>query len=553
MAQREDGAGTGGAWADAARAGAGGTARAGAGRSTGDGALDDAPDTRLTDLLRSPVSPASSIPTASPASPASAAYPALRELRRRHHPAVLAYARLCAASESGARRLAAETFATAARETARGADPAVPLRHRLLLLTARLATAWAHDERSTGVDPGLLLVLHASGLPDGPAPPLLPAFRSLPTRDQGLIWYGVLEQEPQQRTAAYLGLSRTDVAYGIPQALKALSQACLRHRLAASDDPRCADFRRLIEEAVRPDGPRHSGDLDAHMARCPHCTAAFEDLRALRDTPRQTLAEGLLPWSGTAYLRAEEPPPVPEPSGVGANWPPRRRVLLASAALGVALTPLLVFLLVPDRKGGQEPTAATPAPPPVTVTATVPVTPSPSLSPAPSRSTDSPPPGRTSPHPTAPVPAPTGHPSAPGPTPAPPGTAFAQVVNLATGRCLDIRDGDPEQGNDVVTAPCSGAATQRWRVDGRLGVVRSAADDSLCLDSRGATDRGVGVWGCDSVHGDHGDNLRFTVAPDGTIRPCIATGAAVTPAGRYGVSLEPLDGSRAQRWRAGAA
>ncbi|MGW1166532.1 RICIN domain-containing protein [Streptomyces sp. NPDC002550] len=520
-------------------AGAGGTEAGGTGPGvTGTGGeYEAAPDARLAELLRSPT---------------ATAYPALQELRRRHHPAVLAYARLCAAGESAARRLAAEVFTTAARETARGVDPAVPLRHRLLLLAARLAAGWARDERSAGVDPGLLLVLNASGLPEGPTPPLLPAFRSLPSRIQGLIWYGVLEAEPQASTAAFLGLSGVDVAYGTPQALKALAQACLRDRLAASDDPRCADFRRLIEEAVRPDGPRRSPDLDAHMARCPHCTAAFEDLRALRDAPRQTLAEGLLPWSGTAYIRAGEPPAAPGPAAVRPSWPPRRRLLLASAALGVALTPLLVFALTPAHTDDQQPTAATPTPPPVTVTATVSVTPSPSPSPTSSPSAGSPSP---TPSPSRPATHPprTRKPTAtPTPSFAPPGTLFAQVVNLATGRCLDIRDGDLSQGNDVITAPCSSADTQRWRFDTYLGVLRSGADDTFCLDSRGSTDRGLGIWTCDSVYGGNGDNLRFTIDPDGTIRPDIAIETAVTPDGGYGVSLQPLDDSAEQRWRAGA-
>ncbi|MEV6834846.1 RICIN domain-containing protein [Streptomyces sp. NPDC051133] len=508
-----------------------------------DGGHEDTPDARLTELLRTRT------PTA---------YPALQELRRRHQPAVLAYARLCAASESVARRLTAEAFTTVARETARGVEPGVPLRHRLLLVTAARTATWARDERSTGVDPGLLLVLDAAGLPEGPTPPLLTAFQALPSRTQGLLWYGVLEREPQERTAAHLGLSSADVAHGIPQALKALSRSCLTHRLAASDDPRCADFRRLIEEAVRPDAPRYSPDLDAHMAGCPHCTAAVEDLRALRDTPRQTLAEGLLPWHGTAYLRRSEPP---RPLAGGAlsdqaPWPPARRLLLVSAALGVALVPLLVFLLTPAHSSdGQQRTAATPAPPPVTVTATVSVTPSPSASPSaspsPSPSSEPPRPARTSHRPATPPPRRTT--PAPTPPPAPPGTSFAQVVNLATGRCLDIRDGDLDQGNDVVTAPCSSSPTQRWRYDTRLGVLRSAADDDFCLDSRGSVDRGVGIWGCDSVYGDNGDNLRFTVDPDGTIRPDIAIETAVTPDGRYGVALRPLDGGQEQRWRAGAA
>ncbi|MGW5373286.1 ricin-type beta-trefoil lectin domain protein, partial [Streptomyces sp. NPDC004011] len=340
-----------------------------------DTGLADAPDARLTALLRAPS------PTA---------YPALQELRRRHHPAVLAYARLCTASESAARRLAAETLTAAARETARGREPSVPLRHQLLLLTARLAASWASDERSAGVDTGLLLVLNTSGAPDGPTPPFLPAFQTLPSRAQGLIWYGVLEAGPVERTAAYLGLSRVDVHHDTPQAVQTLAQALLRHRLAGSDDPRCADFRRLIEEAVRPGTPRRSADLDAHRARCPHCSAAVEELTALRDAPRQTLAEGLLPWHGTSYLRVSGPAPAaaPGPRAAARTRPPGRHYLLASTALGVALAPLLVFLLTPSGSADRQAAAVTPAPPPVTVTATVSLSPTPA--PAPSRTTESP-------------------------------------------------------------------------------------------------------------------------------------------------------------------
>ncbi|WP_333773870.1 RICIN domain-containing protein [Streptomyces sp. IBSBF 3136] len=471
----------------------------------GDG-LAQAPDTRLTELLRAPT---------------PVAYPALQELRRRHHPAVLAHARLLTASESAARRLTAETFTTAARETARGTEPTVPLRHHLLLLAARLAAGWARDERSAGVRPGLLLVLNSTGLPEGPTPALLPAFQTLPSRAQGLLWYGVLEEEPVERTAAFLGLGPADVAHGAPQALKALAQACLRLRLAASDDPRCADFRRLIEEAVRQDGARPSPDLDAHQARCPYCTAASEDLTALRDRPRQTLAEGLLPWDGASYLRRSEPVAVAQASPPTEYRPGRRRYLLASAALGVALVPLLVFLLSAPDGSGRQPVAA---------------------SPSPSRTSHRP----TTPPPRRPAPSPT-------PTFSAPGSGYAEVVNLATGRCLDIRDGDLYEGNDVVTAPCDSTASQRWRVDTGLGVLRSAADSDFCLDSRGSTDRGVGIWSCDSVYGRNGRNLRFTVDPDGTIRPEIAIETALTPDGGDGLALDPLDGSPAQRWRAGAA
>lgn len=489
-------------------------------------------DAHLTDRLR--------------AAPA-VAYPALRALRARHHPAVLAYARRCTTGEPAARRLADEAFTLAARETARGTDPGGPWRHRLLLLAGRAAAGWAADDRAGGLDAALLLVLNTTG-PGGPVPPLLAAFRSLPSVTQGLVWYDVVECESAGRTATLLGLSPQDVVYGTGPALQSLAQACLRHRLAASDDPRCGDFRRLIEQSVRPDGPRHSPDLDAHMTHCPHCAAAYGEQCALRDTPRAALAEGLLPWGGTSYVRHER-----EPAGAArtAARRPNRRAVLVSAALGIALVPLLVLLAVlddpPDKDtAGAVVTGPPTAPPPVTVTATVsvsaapgPASPSPSPSPSPSRT-------RT---PAAPRPAPT-----PSPSPVrPPGAAYAQVVNAATGRCLEVA-GDLADGTDVVTVPCSASPSQRWRVDSARGVLQSSADPAFCLDSRGSVDNGVGVWSCASVEGRNGRNLMFTVDGDGTIRPAIAILTALTANGAGGLSFEPLDeGSADQVWRAGAA
>ncbi|MEV7388270.1 RICIN domain-containing protein [Streptomyces sp. NPDC091215] len=490
---------------------------------------DNSPsDARLTELLRAP---------------SATAYPALQELRTRHHPAVLAYARLCTTGDAAARRLTAEAFTTAARDIAHGAEPVVPLRHHLLLLTARLAADWSRDERSATLDPTLLLVLNSAGGPDGPTPPLLPAFQSLPSRAQGLIWYDVVDREPRALTVAHLGLTPEDVRHGTPPALHSLAQACLRTRLAASDDPRCADFRRLIEESVRPGSPRHSADLHAHMAHCPHCTAAFEDLTALRDTPREALAEGLLPWAGTAYVRHEVPTAPPaDPRPPHRRRTPSRRLLLTSTALGAALIPLLLYLLTRPDAHGRTATAATPPPPnpQVTVTATTTVSPEPT----PVSPTPTPTPGRTS-H--RPVSSPT-----PSPVPKPPGTAYTQVVNAATARCLDVLDADFDNGTDVVTAPCSGSATQRWRVDESRGVLQSAENPDFCLDSRGSVDNGVGIWQCSSVDGDHGINLRFTVAPDGEIRPAIALETALTPDGDDQLSLDRVDDSTAQRWRAGA-
>lgn len=508
-----------------------------------------ASDARLTELLRADT---------------ATAYPALQELRARHHAPVLGYARLCTPNDSTARQLAAQAFTLAARQTARGIDPGLPWRHQLLLLTARLAGTWAMDERAAGLDAGLLLVLNTAG-PTGPVPPMLTAFQSLPSRTQGLIWYGVVERESAERTAGLLGLTREDVTYGTDPALQQLARSCLRARLAASDDPDCADFGRLIEESVRPDSPRASADLHAHMARCPHCTTAYEELSALRDAPRTALAEGLLPWGGTAYAAGSAGDREVAGSAVKGSWPERgwprrpqdgRRVALVSAALGVALLPLVAFLVAQGGSSAQDPVGSVGTPvsvPPVTVTATVSLTPSassPSPSPSPSRSSKSPSPPKD-PTPTKPTKT-----ARPKPTPSPtnpPSGTYAQVVNVASGLCLDV-GGAFFNGTDVITVSCTSSRTQRWRVDTARGVLQSAADPDFCLDSRGSTDRGVGVWTCDSVHGSNGRNLQFLVDGDGVIRPAIAIGTAVTPDGGAGdeLSLESVSGDAGQRWKAGA-
>jgi len=527
------------------------------GVETGGGTHASTSDARLVELLRTPT------PTA---------YPALQEVRARHQPAVLAYARLCTTSDAAARQLAAQAFILAARQTARGTEPLVPLRLQLLLLTSPMAASWAADERAGGLDPGLLFVLGTTG-PEGPTPPMLSAFRSLPSRAQGLIWYGVVEREAEERTAVLLGLTREDVAHETASALQSMGQACLRVRLAASDDPRCGNFGRLIGESVRPDSPRTSADLSAHMAHCAHCTAAHEELSALRDSPRATLAEGLLPWAGTAYAAAREAVPAPQPGGrarrsksparpralaIPAGWPLSRRIALSSAALGVALMPLVFFLVAQGGSPSSPPQQAAgavstpPSTPQVTAEGSLSPTPSPSAT------SKSPSPKRTSSH-TKPSKSPSKSPSrSPKPSPSPahaPNGTYAQIVNVSSGLCLDVRGGDFQNHTDVIMATCSSSRTQRWRVDSARGVVQSAADADYCLDSRGDVGRGVGIWTCDSVEGGNGQNLRFSVDSDGVIRPAIAVETGLTPDNGgvgAGLSLDPLNGGKNQRWRAGA-
>ncbi|MGO4430088.1 ricin-type beta-trefoil lectin domain protein, partial [Streptomyces sp. MCAF7] len=83
-------------------------------------------------------------------------------------------------------------------------------------------------------------------------------------------------------------------------------------------------------------------------------------------------------------------------------------------------------------------------------------------------------------------------------------------------------------------------------------VLQSLADPGFCLDSRGATDEGVGIWECSAVYSRNGQNLRFAVDSRGVVRPEIAPGRAVTPSWGDTLFLLPDRGGDAPRWKAGA-
>ncbi|MFI5663159.1 ricin-type beta-trefoil lectin domain protein [Streptomyces sp. NPDC051684] len=537
--------------------------------SANGGAHATAPDHRLVALLRADT---------------ATAYPALGELRGRHRHALLAYARVCAGDPDTARQLGAQAFARAAREVARGAEPRGSWRHHALLLVHRTAVEWAADERRARLAPGLLGAL---GAPDAHRPPaLLAAFHTLPPRTQTLLWHSVVDGDSDAATGIVTGAPAREVAQARGAALDALRGACL----AARQGTHCRAYGRLIEGATRPGRPRGTADLDAHLARCPSCTAAYLELTALRDDPRRALAEGLLPWGGTDYLLTDAPataPTVPAPAARAAaprrhrakpptradrRKAPRRRTpvratptgfALASAAVGVALVPLLILTLTegrPDLSAVGQGMGATPSTPPpvrVTVTATTTATTtttSTATATTTARSTETvtvPPPSRATP---------SAKPSASAHEPKPPrfrapGEDYAEVVDVASGRCLDVSRTPLADGDDVVAVQCDRTGSQQWRVDASRGVVQSAANPDFCLDNRGDTDRTIGLWHCAAVDDDtHGANLAFSVHGDGSIRPGTDWKAAVTPLddGSFRLGQRKFHGGDdTQRWRAG--
>ncbi|MFG2191782.1 ricin-type beta-trefoil lectin domain protein [Streptomyces sp. NPDC048639] len=550
------------------------------------------PDAELTERIRA------GAPTA---------YPATQELRRRHLPAVLAYARLCGENQVAGNQLAAQAFGLAAQEACRGIEPKGTWRHHLLMLVQRVAVTWASGARRVRLESGFADWIGETAFPqDGAAPrgrtsaqrqgvrqegsdqralrledlsAMLAAFYELPERTRGVLWYGVVEDEPDAESARCLGIPAPVVAEQRPKALEAMRQAYLHTYLKRSGDPKCQGYRRIIEAAARPGDRRYCEDLVRHLEGCPDCTLILEELIRMTEHPRTVLAEGLLGWGGAEYIAAgpvtgllapgaaREPTPPPaaragaptDGPGAGATgrrdvwWNSRPLVLVAvavtvSAALGAAL-------LVPGSDdstpaGSGDRASSTPAKPTGSA-----------LSPPPTASSTTRPPKKPAPEPTPtktsarPSPTPTPSPSKPAPTsPAPrPPDGFLQVVNARTGQCLDIEDGIMENGTDAITAPCTGALTQMWRPEGN-GLFRSFADTDFCLDSRGDTDRGVGIFDCSSAESEDGENLIFLIDRAGGIRPRVDLDFAVTPTDESPgseVVLRPADGRDDQRWMGG--
>ncbi|MDI9883769.1 RICIN domain-containing protein [Streptomyces sp. HNM0645] len=439
---------------------------------------------------------------------------------------------------------------------------------------------------------------------------VLTAFCRLPAPARGALWYAVVDQEPDSTTAGYLGV-RADLVPDLRlRAPESMRQAFLQAYLERGDK-RCLGYRRIIEAAARTVDRRRSEDLTLHLTECPRCTRVVAELTRMTDNPRMVFAEHLLGWGGAEYTArlpvsgirgtvpgipgipgipgtvpaAGTPGPVPDQgtapgsgpafaagettasapgrppqplAGTAPGWGTRlrsRTVMLVAAAvvvLGSAATGTSLVASSGDSGGSRESAASAPtaqgafptlqAPPPVPTSPT-----SPGASPV-ARPTPSP--TRTPPPAEPPEPAPTRSAVA-IPAPIVPGAGYHPVVNAGTGLCLDVEDGVMANRTDVITTKCNGATTQRWRLESN-GLLRNSADPGFCLDSRGDTDRGAGIWSCSSVDGRNGLNLLFDVDGAGVVSPRIDPDFALEPhAGSLG--FDRLDGDADQRWNAGTS
>ncbi|MDH2387849.1 ricin-type beta-trefoil lectin domain protein [Streptomyces sp. HNM0663] len=495
---------------------------------------------------------------------------AVRELQRRHVPAVVGYAQLYTAGRPADRQLADEAFFHAVEEVRDGVDPSGTWRHHVLTHVREAACVWAADGRRERLRPDFLAWARTADPAAGPEPPnvMIGAFYQLPERLRSALWYAVVDDEPHSEVAANLGISPDAVPDLAAKAQVAMQDAYMQEHLSRHGTAECRGFNRIVEAAAQArDGYRHP-DLAAHLAHCIDCGVLLSGLARLSESPRTPLAEGLLMWGGAAY--AERVPThketgPPEQSAVRLADDRRNQLATSAAVVEASKRPGSLghaHRFVPGHRavtavGGIAAAVAVGAV--VAVVAAYDALPegwnaSGLVRPQPSRSAD-PSPSSAPSRPAAGTPSGDGAP-APGGTPPPApvrvGVA-AQIVHTATGLCLDVENQVVQKRVNAVAAPCGAGATQRWTFD-KDGHLHNAADPAFCLKVDGDA-TGVGIRPCSSDNPEKRARMTFAIGENGAIQSKPRAGQVIVPVGTSTGEPLPLvlkesSAAGAQQWAA---
>ncbi|MFJ8636603.1 RICIN domain-containing protein [Streptomyces sp. NPDC093568] len=446
----------------------------------------------------------------------------------RHWPAVHDYAAICLVTmRSSAAMVAAAAFQRVLRRPAAGA-----LRPQLLVAVRDMVKEWAADE-------GISALLPELGKPTGgrglrAARPSTPerrqiaerAFRALPGASQCLLWHTEVEAEPITIPAGLLGVDGATASAALEGVREQFRRGCVRAHGELAPTRECRYYNRLLDVPIRRGGALLP-DVQQHLMECRYCRHAAEQLSHFEGGLEVLLAETVLGWGARRYLDSR---PGRGGSGVmssdrhrrGGRHRPERsappRVRGKAVAVGVGLTSLALLVTVLTAKGWSDESGV----PDAQATWGVPA-------------------GQSI-HPSAAEPSSGGTPSAAS-AENPVEIAQGRLRNLDDGRCLDLHDGVVRTGARVELAECSTTASQQWSYRDN-GVLRSAADPTLCLDSD--PDAGTVVLAnCLAPAGE----VRYDLTVHGELLLRRAERAAVARGDGGGVIVAERDGSRAQRWR----
>ncbi|GGR82993.1 hypothetical protein GCM10010269_22620 [Streptomyces humidus] len=541
---------------------------------------------------------------------ASPALHPVGELLDRHWEAAFAYARLCTDGERAAGMLTTAAFTRLFGETLRQNGPTAAWRPHLLVTVRRVAAEWDADGRRDLLHPALRseAEAEADGLVGGRAaavmlPPvhrrmLSRAFQRLPESARCLLWHVEVEAEPLAVPGGLLGLEEDGARVELRRARERLREECLQvHRELATEDE-CHRYHRLLDVTCRRGGSDLDPDLRAHLERCRHCTHTADQLRQFEGLLGAALAEGILGWAAAAYVEvrmagdgrladtAAEPPrayageaftdgsptvavsaPVPASAsaadGAAVAVSASRRAGSRAGALariGARGVALAVRPGVPDGAGSGPGTSRSAqkaarrarrrnlAAAVLTVSGIV-VLPlvvwavlgsgDDTASLADSEAVKAPATGTDKA---------AGGSSWAGAGDDAQGAMRGRLHNAASGLCIGIVGGKPADGSEAALAACSSAPGQQWSYEPD-GLLRSAADAGLCLDSR--LGYSVRLGPCAGAGQPDPENVRYDFTLQGTLVPRSGQNLALAPAATDGsgaLVLKNRVDNAAQRW-----
>jgi hypothetical protein len=458
-------------------------------------------------------------------------------LMARHWQATHAYAVICLASWSGSASMAAA--AAFHRVLGRAGDGA--LRPQLLVVVREFAKEWAADDEIATVLPELRKTIGGRGLRAArsvtPERRLLAerAFRALPGASQCLLWHAEVEAEPISVPAGLLGVDTARAATALEQAREQFRTGCVRAHRELAPTSECRFYNRLLDVPIRRGGDLLP-DVRKHLTECRYCRHAAEQLSHFEGGLEVLLAETVLGWGAHRYLdsrparAAERPAPAQDLSGAARTKPGGRhrpvpagflaqpRKSARAVLVGAGLTSLALLATVLVTKGWSDDGGV----PATGVTWG-----------AVSGNTVRPSPSEVSRNAGSPSTASMGNPDEVG---------HGRLRSADADLCLDTRDARIAEGTRAVLAECSSAGSQQWTYQ-EDGLLRSAADPGLCLDSD-AEKRSVVVADCLTRTGE----VRYDLTVRGELLLRRGKGLLVAPGKGETVVVAERSGSKRQRW-----
>nr|WP_234333830.1 RICIN domain-containing protein [Streptomyces viridochromogenes] len=449
-------------------------------------------------------------------------------LMARHWRATYDYAAICLVSTaSSAAMVAAAAFHRVLGRPAGGA-----LRPQLLTAVRELVKEWAADGGISALMPELGKPTGGRGL--RAARSVTPerrqiaerAFRALPGASQCLLWHTEVEAEPITIPTGLLGVDADTASAALEGVREQFRTGCVRAHRELAPTRECRYYNRLLDVPMRRGGALLP-DVQQHLTECRYCRHAAEQLSHFEGGLDVLLAETVLGWGARRYLDSRPgrggsaTTPCDRRRRGGRHRPerldpPRGRARALAVGVGVSSLALLVTVLT--ARGWTEENGV-PGP----------------------HATWGAPSGRTA-HPGAVSPPSSGGSPSAASAEEPVEIAQGRLRNLDRGLCLDLRDGEVRTGARAELAQCSSAVSQQWSYRDN-GLLRSAADPTLCLDS--GPDEGVVVLANCLAHAGE---VRYDLTVHGELLPRRSEGLAVASGKGVSVVLDERDGSEAQRW-----